>query len=864
MPNDAKPTVGTPSKGKFKEDTTWNCGWWDFYPLSEYPRRPIEWSNSSVIFTAHALNPQILARHFSSSKQFVIPSPTPINQNPNKYEPPTVITASKDNQWLFAFFPGKGQDGICCLWQRGFELDRWSVKEFWQFAPGAGVVTADWLAPPREWAIDPDSGVPTRLPARGPSAPVSKPTLIFVTENHQFYMCYFRQYLPTLKMLRVSLLQNSVATERQPDNSTNSLNDASSTRICINAAIGAAYGDSSILIAMRSQVFPLPSSLPPDEFSLDLGLSLDIEPDQTDTYPTSREDWVEDPVIEFVEVQPRFDGLLVVLSSKIYPPIEDASSRLGELCFVHQPPLKEAKPTIYLVASFLDFKDYVSLPACRVKCYPFTKVDEKGSWTAQSEFAREFDSGILAHITPSPPFYGACGVYVSIFNTSGTQPRQKLKQAEIAIGNTKALKIPDLTDDENWEASPILSPVHRIGREVPIAISVSPGQNLSCMVFPSPWSTQISVQKLPRRSTESAIPFVALAFVIATLSNYSTVDLTHVLSQPSMPQDEVAEILYQTFTLLDRHMPGSFTSQLGLTIESYRSRASRISSSADKERADAIWHTAHDMASVATCNAVFGDCIDGEEYHTDLTWQMIDLSSWIMGLLEKLVKECILSSDFTDAESSSNDLFTPSSPNKSSRPLVSPVFLHLVHPVALQNLRTALAHVKQYETYLASLAPRTENAQLSREVLLDLVECSGIDLQGLKSIFDKLAESVQAFDDDEVRRALASFQPSLSMQISLREAVNTMARSPALNKARLFVKSYEMVDGEPNVPLDRPTNTKDKSRDVVSKGLLLHRPAQGSMTCLRCGGQTEYGKDTKVSRQMMLWEKSWARKCICG
>ena len=69
--------------------------------------------------------------------------------------------------------------------------------------------------------------------------------------------------------------------------------------------------DSSILIAMRSQVFPLPSSLPPDEFSLDLGLSLDIEPDQTDTYPTSREDCVEDSVIEFVEVQLRFDGLLL-------------------------------------------------------------------------------------------------------------------------------------------------------------------------------------------------------------------------------------------------------------------------------------------------------------------------------------------------------------------------------------------------------------------------------------------------------------------------------------------------------------------------------------------------------------------------
>lgn len=31
---------------------------------------------------------------------------------------------------------------------------------------------------------------------------------------------------------------------------------------------------------------------------------------------------------------------------------------------------------------------------------------------------------------------------------------------------------------------------------------------------------------------------------------------------------------------------------------------------------------------------------------------MIDLSGWIMSLLEMLVKECILSSDFSDPESS--------------------------------------------------------------------------------------------------------------------------------------------------------------------------------------------------------------------
>lgn len=112
--------------------------------------RPVEWSNSSVIFTAHALQPLIIARHFSSSRQFNLPFPAPISSNLNTYDPPTIITCSPDDRWLFAFFPGRGEDGLCCLWHRGVELDSWSVKEWWLFAQSAGVVAARWLGGPRE------------------------------------------------------------------------------------------------------------------------------------------------------------------------------------------------------------------------------------------------------------------------------------------------------------------------------------------------------------------------------------------------------------------------------------------------------------------------------------------------------------------------------------------------------------------------------------------------------------------------------------------------------------------------------------------------------------------------------------------
>lgn len=101
------------------------------------------------------------------------------------------------------------------------------------------------------------------------------------------------------------------------------------------------------------------------------------------------------------------------------------------------------------------------------------------------------------------------------------------------------------------------------------------------------------------------------------------------------------------------------------------------------------------------------------------------------------------------------------------------------------------------------------------------------------------------------------------MQIPLREAVNSMSRSPALNKARLFIKSFEMIDGHnQTMSLDRLQKDKIKNRDVVSKGVLLYR-AQGT-ECVRCGGRSEYGKDIMVSRPLNNWEKSWARRCICG
>lgn len=120
------------------------------YACTSCSCRPVEWSRSSVIFTAHPTQPLVIARHFSSSKEFVIPSPSPIITSPASYEPPTIISVAPDDSWLFAYFPQRDSDGTGCLWKRDARIDNWNIKEWWSFAQGAGVVAVSWLGVTRE------------------------------------------------------------------------------------------------------------------------------------------------------------------------------------------------------------------------------------------------------------------------------------------------------------------------------------------------------------------------------------------------------------------------------------------------------------------------------------------------------------------------------------------------------------------------------------------------------------------------------------------------------------------------------------------------------------------------------------------
>jgi len=52
-----------------------------------------------------------------------------------------------------------------------------------------------------------------------------------------------------------------------------------------------------------------------------------------------------------------------------------------------------------------------------------------------------------------------------------------------------------------------------------------------------------------------------------------------------------------------------------------------------------------------------------------------------------------------------------------------PTLLHLVQPYALEKVHAAVAHVLRFCTYVRTLSAKQENAQLAKDILIDLVDC---------------------------------------------------------------------------------------------------------------------------------------------
>ncbi|KAF8136567.1 hypothetical protein EV363DRAFT_1395672 [Boletus edulis] len=929
----------SPSKKKTNDDARWRANWWDLHPLVEELRRPVAWSSSSTIFTAHSTQPILFGRLFPSSKQFLVVSPDPILRSPASYGSPTVISVSPNDHWLFAFFPGHESDGIACIWSRGSCVDAWIVKESWPFSRGAGVITCAWAGTEREWSTSAD-GSSFRLPFRGPLTPVSSPTLLLVTQAHQLHVCYLRTYGPSFKTLLCSLTQPYFTAEGQPLGAMHDTPAGPKTsRLCVYAAIGFIYGESSILVAMRSRRYPTSDSLKSAAYNdLDLGISLDI-PQSQDPSPeehTPLLEWgaqAEEQTIELCEVKLRFDGTYMSMISQPLPPLYHPFPRMSSLTFVcspHQKPDPSASPRTspksnkqpirpveppptFLVASFLDFEEYSTVPKSAVVAYTLARTPSsaaltKTTWTTHQVGERSFSPHIL--VLSCPPCVSALpqkrGLIALLANASGPMTRRSHNAMEVVVGNIVILRVPDLTGDPDWEQLPIMAPISRAGMDWPVNMMASMNQILLCTIA----LCRMSIHTLPKQLTKvsaSGSTYIS-PIVVTSLTSYlldpasrnisplsmmlvaslqsrrSIADIAHILAVPAVPLDTVVDTLRGAWSAFEINvragLVGAFSvaDVLGATVELYRTRARLLEDDDEKDLLSSLWKNAHSMCSVIACLAAFEDCKEPEGYDLEAVWQLVSLSGWAVSFLETLMKECLFAADLVDLTPSTDEWQPKPEPvddtdilalDESKRPLSSPfdspLFLHLTHPFMLTNIIGMIMHVNRFYHSLSALTPKGENSQIARDILMDVIGCSGLDLKGIEEILKSAMLDVRSISGDEARLSLAKCHLVPAQYPFLRKIVQALYTSTAIDKPRLYIKAADLVDAFTNLSTFEQSK-KEQDRDVVTKGTLIrHGP---SLLCLRCGCRSGIGGGVSIAGHFSLrwrtWEKMWASRCVCG
>ncbi|KAG6874211.1 hypothetical protein C0995_003757 [Termitomyces sp. Mi166 len=584
MLHDGKAISMSPQKGKARENKSWQAGWWDFQPLAERFLRPLEWSQSSVIFCAHPVQPLITARHFSSSKQFIISPPTHVVSAPTSYCPPSLISVAPNDDWLFAYFPGRNVEGIGVLWARGPQIDNWSIRESWPIVHGAAPVAVSWLGQPREWVSGTTPGSATRLPPRGPRPPVSDPTLLLVNQNQNITVCYFRQYVQSIRFLTCSTAQPAVTGEGQMLSA-----DSTSTGIkqCFKAAIGLGYNEASVLIAMRSHYVPPPVNNTSHYNTIGPSLPERTKPPlPPELCPMEWENWGEESIINLFEVQFLYNGERFGLSVEPLQPILGCGKTLVGLDFICLPPSLDPppsprkaneRPLFYLVSSYLDFENYDSPPKSELISHSITRLSTPGpvplgrAWKIQKTASRSFTPRIVAYVL-SPPVRPHLGqqdiIFAGILDTSGSLPPAHTNIRRAPIGSTKVLNLADLTDHEEYNTSPILCDVTRLAQDNSI------------------------------------------------ISGRAPTDIGHLLSLSSTPFGDTVETIYQADKILDDQSSDfSHSSTLGIlgaVIAIYRERALAVKNST--KDLTARWKVAQEACSLVACNQAFEDCKDGDTY----------------------------------------------------------------------------------------------------------------------------------------------------------------------------------------------------------------------------------------------------------
>ncbi|KAI0082625.1 hypothetical protein K474DRAFT_1654738 [Panus rudis PR-1116 ss-1] len=885
-------------QGKVKGDASipaWQLGWWEVSPLMDRIRKPLAWSRSSVIFSADSTMPRIHARHFSSTKQFTLDPPPEVQISAAGYGPPTVITVSPGDDWLFAYFPGR-RSNVACLWSRGPQIDSWSVRDTWTLEIGDGIVCADWLSSHREWVMT-DSGAPARRPARGQGMPTNSPLLILVSQSLSAYVCYLPPLVTQVRRARVSLLQS----RKVPDSSAPNSIPTGGRRICVNAAIGISYSEPTIVIATRSKLIPPDSGLD----HIDLVLS----PELQGSIPTPDlwEIWGEEPTVELCELfipppqipspvtRPTFSILLpnhhVIDLAFFYSPPELSGSASPTVTKDPRKPVRENtgdnKNIMYLAITTLDYPDYATSLRSELRVHTLVRAisnNPPSFWTLQRTEIRSFDDEILAFLAPcSAKNRLFAGRLLSRMKSEDEDHKDvKLPKAvrssqlnEAYIGCITVLNTETLEEDTSWEAAPIFTLPKLAGRDVPSSVVLSPNQALLCIVPSSP-NARLSFHLLPKpqvaqSSNAAAAPAITREYYkslsAAIYSRNSPSDLVHTLIRLPGPPNVVSNVLYNVISILESNSFGLsemwLEEILGLATEIYRGRAEQATDEAEKALLTQQWRTAYDICSMSSLNSAFADCLEDGSYDLDAIWQLVGLSGWFIEFLERLMKECVSIGDTMSQGEGTIKVDTAAETPGLEPSLQTPLLLHLAHPYAIRNVQVALSHVKRFRDEIKGHTARGENAQIAKEFLMDLLNSSGVNLDELSPILEECKANARKASPDNLRRSLANLTPAPALSSHISAIINKILSSKIINRPKLFIKSSDLVDGVVQLSISEPPNQQD--RDSVTKSRLL-RLGNPLLTCVRCGGRSEVGLSPVriAAERWSAWENAYMYRCVCA
>lgn len=120
-----------------------------------------------------------------------------------------------------------------------------------------------------------------------------------------------------------------------------------------------------------------------------------------------------------------------------------------------------------------------------------------------------------------------------------------------------------------------------------------------------------------------------------------------------------------------------------------------------------------------------------------------------MDFLEELMRECVLLGDSREGLATGRLSLVSVATlliafvEKQTIPSPHPILSVLLFPDALAKLRLTVGDIKRFYEFLKNLETSGENGVMSKNALLDTVDCSGVNLETLDSLLARISKQVE-------------------------------------------------------------------------------------------------------------------------